>query len=283
MKKKLVWFLTVLFFLASFLFPSCFPAEELFLPSACADMNDPDVYHLVSDMIYTYKMCGSSSFAEIMDLANELQEADPAYGAAWAGIMQYWEYVNNEMTVFSDVLPDGLPEDDSLCIVVLGYELNRDGTMAEELVGRCRTALACAEKYPEAYIAVTGGGTAGGQHLETEAELMAEWFVENGLSREKIIVENRSMTTGENAQRTCKMILDDYPEIRHLAVVTSDYHIQLGCLVFQEQLYLEAVRRETEPLHVIADAVYEAPVKTGDFSSLGIQASYVWKLADTRE
>lgn len=252
------------------------------LPCAAADMNDPETYHLVSDLVYTYKMRGASSYEEISELLSELETEDPALGAAWRDIMQYWEYVNNDMTVFPEILPDGLPEDNSLCIVVLGYALTSDGTMAEELVGRCRTALACAEKYPEAYIAVTGGGTAGGQHFETEAELMADWFAENGIDRERLIVENRSLTTGENAQRTCAIILDDYPEIRHLAVVTSDYHIPLGCLVFQEQLALEAARRDTEPLRVISNAVYEAPHKTGDFSSPGFQASYVWKLADTR-
>ena len=50
--------------------------------------------------------------------------------------MDYWSYANNEMILYPDVLPEGLPKDDSLCIVVLGYELAPDGSMKKELIGR---------------------------------------------------------------------------------------------------------------------------------------------------
>ena len=48
---------------------------------------------------------------------------------------------NTDMNVNVDVLPDGLPNDDSLCITVLGFALNDDGTMKDELVGRLQTDL----------------------------------------------------------------------------------------------------------------------------------------------
>lgn len=250
--------------------------------SAWADY-DYETYSIVSDLVYTYKMRRSSAYREISDLLSTLSKKDSELGSVWSGIMKYWEYVGNDMTVNYDVLPDGLPEDSSLCIVVLGYALTQDGTMADELIGRCRTALTCAEKYPEAYIAVTGGGTAGGRHEETEADLMAQWLIGNGVSPDRLIIENRSLTTGENAQRTCTILLDHYPEVKQLAVVTSDYHIQLGCLVFQEQLLLESYKRGSEPLRVISNAVFRAPDSTDEYNRTDIQASYVWKLADTRD
>ena len=37
--------------------------------------------------------------------------------------MKYGDYVNTDMNVNVDVLPDGLPNDDSLCITVLGLSL----------------------------------------------------------------------------------------------------------------------------------------------------------------
>ena len=46
--------------------------------------------------------------------------------------MKYGDYVNTDM----NVNVDGLPNDDSLCITVLGFALNDDGTMKDELVGR---------------------------------------------------------------------------------------------------------------------------------------------------
>ena len=254
----------------------------LCVSTAFADY-DYETYSFISDLVYTYKMRQSSAYGEIADLLDGLSAKDPELGSVWSRIMKYWEYVGNDMTVFENVLPDGLPQDSSLCIAVLGYALTPDGTMAEELIGRCRTALACAEKYPNAYIAVTGGGTAGGKHEETEADLMAQWFIDSGVRPDRLIIENRSLTTGENAQRTCAIILDNYPEIKQLAVVTSDYHIQLGCLVFQEQLLLESYKRGSEPLEVISNAVYRAPDGTDEYNRVNIQASYVWKLADTRD
>lgn len=250
--------------------------------SASADY-DFDTYSIVSDLVYTYKMRQTSAYREISELLSALSEKDPALGSVWSRIMKYWEYVGTDMTVNYDVLPDGLPADGSLCIVVLGYALTSEGEMADELIGRCRTALACAEKYPDAYIAVTGGGTAGGRHEETEADLMAQWLIDNGVTPDRLIIENRSLTTGENAQRTCAMILEHYPEIRQIAVVTSDYHIQLGCLVFQEQLLLESYKRGSEPLGVISNAAFRAPDSTDEYNRVNIQASYVWKLADTRD
>ena len=253
----------------------------LAVPCSAAEL-DYDVYKLESDLVYTYKMKQTDGYAEIRQLLSELKAIDEDLGRTWENIMNYWEYVNYDMTTNPEILPDGLPGDDSLCIVVLGFQLNRDGTMSEELVGRCQTALNCAEKYPQAYIAVTGGGTALDEPDLTEADLMAWWLIDHGVDPDRIIIENQSLTTGENAQRTCRILLDDYPQIRHLAVVTSEYHIQLGCLVFQEQMLLSANRRGTPPVDVISNAVF--PISSADsYSETSVQASYVWKLADTRE
>lgn len=116
--------------------------------------------------------------------------------------MEYWDYVNTDMNVNVDVLPDGLPNDDSLCITVLGVALNDDGTMKDELVGRLQTALASAQKYPNAYVAVTGGGTAKNNLNATEADQMAAWMIANGLDENRLIVENKSKSTVQNAQFT---------------------------------------------------------------------------------
>ena len=77
-----------------------------------------------------------------------LKEHDPRLGETWGGIMDYWDYANSELQVNTDKLPDDLPDDDSLCIVVLGFELNDDGSMQDELIGRLNVAMKCAEQYP---------------------------------------------------------------------------------------------------------------------------------------
>ncbi len=101
-----------------------------------------------------------------------LSAADPALGEKWGRIMDLWAHtvtVNRE-------LPDGLPVDDTLCLVVLGFQLNPDGTMRGELIERLKTALAASEKYPQALIVCTGGGTAADDPSATEAGRMGEWL-----------------------------------------------------------------------------------------------------------
>ena len=74
--------------------------------------------------------------------------------------MTLWQTVNADLTIYENVLPDGLPNTDELCIVALGFQLNADGTMRDELIERLKVVLNSAEKYPNALIVCTGGGTA---------------------------------------------------------------------------------------------------------------------------
>ena len=69
---------------------------------------------------------------------------------------------------------------------------------------------------------------------------MAAWLVEHGLSEDRLIIENRSKTTCENAVFSYEILQKDYPQIDTMAIVTSDYHIPLGCLLFEAWFLLEA-------------------------------------------
>ena len=215
-------------------------------------------YDLLSDIMYTYKKQGPSSYLEIQRLIGQLKETDPGLGYAWGQVMEIWNFVNTDLEVNYDRLPNGLPQDDSLCIVVLGYQLNPDGTMAEELIGRCTVALNCAKQYPNAYLAVTGGGTAFRKPEFTEADQMAAWLKENGVEENRSIVENLSQTTVQNAQFLEKILLEQYPQVKTLAIVTSDYHVPLGCLLFSEQFIFTSYTRGIDLISVAANAGYKA-------------------------
>ena len=219
---------------------------------------DGKAYDLLSDIMYTYKKQGPSSYLEIQRLIGHLKETDPGLGNAWGQVMEIWNFVNTDLEVNYDRLPNGLPQDDSLCIVILGYQLNPDGTMAEELIGRCTVAINCAKQYPNALLAVTGGGTAFRKPEFTEADQMAAWLKENGVEENRIIVENLSQTTVQNAQFLEKILLEQYPQVKTLAIVTSDYHVPLGCLLFSEQFIFTSYTRGTELISVAANAGYKA-------------------------
>ena len=236
-------------------------------------------YRLVSDMAYAYAQRQEEAFDIIKADLEELSALDPALGNLWGKLMRLWSEVNTSLTLNPGVLPDGLPEDDSLCIVALGFQLEGDGSMAPELVGRCETALRCAEKYPNAYIAVTGGGTAWLNRSATEAGVMAAWLRDHGVSAERIITEDASMTTGDNAVFTCKILRENYPQVKSVAIVSSDYHVPLGVLLFQEQAYLEEYETGALPFSVVSNAAFDTG---GHFQpdSPAMQKTWIWSIAD---
>jgi uncharacterized SAM-binding protein YcdF (DUF218 family) len=98
---------------------------------------------------------------------------------------------------------------------------------------RLDAGIEAAEKYPNAYILVTGGGTALYAPSVKEADKMAEYLIEHGIDPSRIIVENESLSTSENAVYSEMLIRNEYPEIRDFFIVTSDYHVPMACPIFE--------------------------------------------------
>ena len=240
-----------------------------------------ETYALASDMVYIYRMHQSDGMELIREKIAELKELDPDLGAMWENIMLYWDYANTELPVNLHTLPEDLPQDNSLCLVVLGFQLLPDGSMSPELIGRCETALAAAEQYPNAYVAVTGGGTAYGNSAVTEAGVMADWLIANGVDESRLIVENRSLTTAENATYLTAILMERYPSIRSLAIISSDYHIAMGSILFNTTAQIEAYRRGEAPFAVVSNAAWPVPEMAGTENAVK-QATFVWSVADPK-
>ena len=213
----------------------------------------------IEEIVTFYGRYGSDADQQVDTLLQELETADPDAALRWRSILEIWRTVLSGPAIRDNDLPDDLPETDELCIVVLGFQLKPDGSMRDELIGRLKVALRCAEKYPNAYIACTGGPTAANNDLATEAGRMADWLEENGVSRDRLITEEQSMTTAQNAINTYRILSEDYPQIRHLAIVSSDYHIATGTLLFEAEAILKAEKAGSERFHVVSSAAYKAP------------------------
>ena len=220
-----------------------------------ADDEDPAITCIRKMMNY-YNHYQDEATTDINSLLYQLNELDSKQGKVWASIMEYWSYVNNGMTIYPEILPNGLPETNALCIVVMGYALADDGSMRSELVGRLEAALASAQKYPNAFILCTGGGTAEYNKNATEAGQMAKWLQNKGIDKKRIIVEDQSRSTASNAINSYKILSEKYPQVTHLAIVTSDYHLARSCLLFHAQTYLQTMKNGLEPLVVAANAAY---------------------------
>lgn len=235
--KRMVWLVLL-----------CLVAAAL-LPAVAEEDQADSAQSQIERAVVSYAANGVRDAQALSALA----ALDPTLGDKWARIMDLWEA---PVTV-NEALPDHLPDDDSLCLVALGFQLNPDGTMREELVERLKVLLAASEKYPHAVIACTGGGTAADDPTATEAGRMAEWLEAQGVEPTRLIVEDHSLTTAQNAIYTFDILAESHPQVRQLAIISSDYHIATGVLLFGA----EAILRESG-IEVVSNAAWQAPSGT---------------------
>ena len=88
-------------------------------------------------------------------------------------------------------------------LVVLGNRMNDDGSFSDAMMDRLNKTLVVADDFDK--IVVTGG-VANPMAGVAEADMMCEWLVENGIPMSKLVVENRSHTTKENAKYSAPII-----------------------------------------------------------------------------
>lgn len=174
---------------------------------------------------------GEGAVEQAEALVEETASLYPALYTRWRSIFDCWKRL--DAAELAETLPEGLPDTDELCIVVLGYALSSNGKMREELYKRLEVALACAQQYPNAYILCTGGHTASQAPDASEAGRMGDWLRRKGVSRERIIEEKNSLNTTENARFTYDILTKKYPSVKALAVISSDYHVRSGAMILE--------------------------------------------------
>lgn len=241
---------------------------SLVLP-ARATQEKPQTY--IRKILNYYLHYQQAAETDIRALLEQLAQVDPSEANTWEKIVKQWAWIDQQMQVEADILPDGLPEDDSLCIVIMGYCLNSDGSMQRELIRRLEVALRSAQKYPNAYVLCTGGATSGRGNI-TEAQAMAKWLEDRGVRKDRLIRENTAMSTTQNAIKSCKLLARSYPQVEKLAVITSDYHIYQSCILFAGMCGYTS-----DSLEVAGCAVYATGA--GANASLSQQAQYLAGLA----
>ena len=72
-----------------------------------------------------------------------------------------------------------------------------------------------------------------------------------------MIVENRAPDTVGNALNTYKILVEEYPQVESVCLITSDYHVPRGCVLFNSKFILEATKAGTKPLNIVANAGFE--------------------------
>ena len=232
---------------------------------------------LISQLVGFYADYMEDAVTDIERVLVQLKSVDKKKGDAWEKIMHYWLEVDSPDFTHVGEVPQGLPNDNSMSVVILGFALNDDGTMKEELVGRLETGLAIANDYPQSYVVVTGGGTAKNNPNVTEGGLMGDWLLEHGLDASRLIVENRAQDTVGNAKNTYEVLKTKYKTVNKVVLVTSDYHVPRGCILYYIKFVLEGLENNSEPLSIISNAGY----KTGSlgYESVELQTRGICQMA----
>lgn len=147
---------------------------------------------------------------------NKLDAIDPAMAAGARGVL-------GAIGAGVGTLPNPLPAliGPQTALVVLGFGLLPNGALRPELVNRLQAAWLQAMAAPASPIVVTGGNP---QNGVPEAAAMAGWLIGHGIPASRILVENRSASTVQNALFSTRIMRDH--GIGSAVVITSPNHIR---------------------------------------------------------
>src|SRR5690625_2794513 len=129
---------------------------------------------------------------------------------------------------FEKEVPEDLSEDNH-AFIILGYALSDEGEMEDTLLERLKVAKEAAEAYPESKLIVTGGVP---KNDITEADVMYDWLIEQGIDETRIIKENMATDTIENALFSLDII--NRENLKNLTLITSATHMRRSLTLFNE-------------------------------------------------
>ena len=117
-------------------------------------------------------------------------------------------------------------------VTVLGLVLGPGGEPSPLLRERCRLAASLAEENQDLLVITSGADPA--NVGVTEAEVMRDILIAQGIKEDRVILEREATSTVANAYFVLMKIKDilGYNKIQ-LVLVTSDYHMPRAAWIFQ--------------------------------------------------
>ena len=149
-------------------------------------------------------------------------------------VLTYMLSILLSTTIMGSLASRRLPAYDKDYIIILGCQIRKDGTLTPLLRGRADKAVDFAagqkEKTGKDVIFVPSGGK-GNDEVMAEGEAIGNYLESLGISRDRILVENRSVNTIENFEYSLKLIrehkgVEDTAELGDtgIAFATTGYH-----------------------------------------------------------
>ena len=118
-------------------------------------------------------------------------------------------------------------------ILILGGNVIGADTPSPQLLERMKAAAVYLKENPETVAMPCGGCFRDGQK-KSEAQIIAEYLIEQGIEEGRIVLEDKSTTTYENFEFGTKIIENHsgkaLDEVR-VAFLSSDYHIHRASII----------------------------------------------------
>ena len=118
-------------------------------------------------------------------------------------------------------------DDDCEYLMILGSVILGEDTPSGQLIERMNRAVVYLKSHLSTK-AVCCGGCFRKEQKVSEAQIIKNYLMNNGIEEERILLEDKSTTTYENFEFALKIIAEDSTkstENTKIAYLTSDYHI----------------------------------------------------------
>lgn len=107
----------------------------------------------------------------------------------------------------------------SQAMIVLGAQVNPDGEPSKQLLFRLEAAL---KEYRKTPMTIVVCGAKGINEPATEASVMRDWLVKNGVNPAQVLLDEASFNTQENIRDAQRLLPSGTKQV---LIITSDYHL----------------------------------------------------------
>lgn len=105
--------------------------------------------------------------------------------------------------------------------IILGAKVNPGGVPSLALANRLQVATDYLHKYPHVIAVVSGGQ--GADEDRTEASVMKDYLLAEGIAPERILVEDEATSTYENLVYSKQLLPEDVTEV---TIISNDFHLR---------------------------------------------------------
>ncbi|MGE7021677.1 YdcF family protein [Solibacillus cecembensis] len=104
--------------------------------------------------------------------------------------------------------------------IILGAKVNPGGVPSLALANRLQVATDYLHKYPHVIAVVSGGQ--GADEDRTEASVMKDYLLAEGITPERILVEEVATSTYENLLYSKQLLPED---VTNITIISNDFHL----------------------------------------------------------